>query len=141
VAGNAGTPAVVTRATAFNESSEFFYGLSVGVWSGTLRGTIWTLTTPDPITLDTSSLVFTQGSAPAVGGVRKKTFQITGNGTDDAWAFTHDWGTFDVQVAVYETATKADVGADIKRLSANAVQVSMGLAPALGENYTVVVVG
>ncbi|SRR5258706_708072 len=77
-----------TRAIDADASSEVTGGLSVWVNEGTTNAdTAWTLTTNDPITLDTTSLVFTQtsglGQITAGAGLTK-----TGNTLDVATADT-----------------------------------------------------
>lgn len=66
----AATPA--TRATDADSSAEVSSGLAVTVTEGTANGDkVWLLTTNDPITLDTTALVFTQlggGGASYVAG-------------------------------------------------------------------------
>lgn len=61
--GDGGTPYVLTRATDFDVSGEVLTGAYTFVSSGsTYAATGWTLTTPATITLDTTSLSFTQFS-------------------------------------------------------------------------------
>jgi hypothetical protein len=57
----AATPA--TRRADADTSAEVTSGMIVTVAQGTSAGTLWQLTTPDPITLDTTALTFTQVSA------------------------------------------------------------------------------
>lgn len=64
-AGSGGTPWVATRATDFDVSAEVTAGLTVAVTEGTANGpgntnggNVFMLTTPDPITLGTTSLAF-----------------------------------------------------------------------------------
>lgn len=66
-AGSGGTPWVATRATDFDVSAEVTAGLTVAVTEGTANGpgntnggNVFMLTTPDPITLGTTSLTFTR---------------------------------------------------------------------------------
>lgn len=57
--GSAGTPWVMVRATDADVSSEVTSGLFFSVTEGTTNGNSgWTLTTDDPITLNTTALVF-----------------------------------------------------------------------------------
>lgn len=61
--GSAGTPFVLTRATDADASSEVTGGLFTFITEGTTNAdTGWVLTTNDPITLNTTSLAFTQFS-------------------------------------------------------------------------------
>lgn len=62
-AGSAIAAYVLTRATDFNTSAEIYPGVSTYVLSGTTNGdTTWTLTTPAPVTLDTSNLTFAESA-------------------------------------------------------------------------------
>lgn len=62
--GTGGTPFVLTRATDNDTSAEMVSGVYSFVTAGTTQAaTGWVLTTADPITLDTTSLSFTQFGA------------------------------------------------------------------------------
>lgn len=65
--GTAGTPYILTRATDFDEDVEVFGALLVPVSEGSAnQDSVWKLTTNDPITVDTTSLSFTElGAAGA----------------------------------------------------------------------------
>lgn len=64
IVGDAGNPFVLTRATDFDTSAEVLSGSYTFTTSGTANAaTGFILTTADPITLDTTSLSFTQFSA------------------------------------------------------------------------------
>lgn len=61
--GDAGTPWVLTRATDFDSSSDISAGVFTFAAEGTQNAdTGWLLVTDDPITLDTSALLFAQFS-------------------------------------------------------------------------------
>jgi hypothetical protein len=67
-AGDGSHPFILTRATDLNTSAQFVTGIYVFVEGGTANAaTGWLLTTANPITLDTTSLTFTQFNA--AGGV------------------------------------------------------------------------
>lgn len=54
---------VLTRSSDFNTSADIYPGVSTYVLSGTANGdTIWTLTTPAPVTLDSSNLTFVESA-------------------------------------------------------------------------------
>lgn len=84
-----------------------------------------------------------------VGNVAvSRKFVTTASGTGAATSFTasHNFGTQDVIVRVYQTSATpdtqyADVEVDIVRTSASVVTVSFATAPASGANYNIVVVG
>lgn len=61
--GSASTPFILTRATDFDNSSTVASGDFTFVNNGTVNASSgWVLSTPDPITVDTTSLTFTQFS-------------------------------------------------------------------------------
>jgi hypothetical protein len=76
---------------------------------------------------------------------RKYSSSITGNNTDDTFSFTHALGSRDVMVRVYQTSAGADqyndVEVDIKRTSINTIGIYFATPPAIGETYSVVVIG
>lgn len=84
--GSAGTPWVFVRTTDADASSEVTNGLQTWITEGTVHGSSgWLLTTADPITLNTTALVFIQTNGTtqitAGGGLTK-----TGNTLDIATA-------------------------------------------------------
>jgi hypothetical protein len=66
--------------------------------------------------------------------------QTVGNGTDLSFSVTHNFGTRDVTIQVYDVATNDTVFADTVRTSTNVVDVSFSTAPA-SNAYRVVVTG
>jgi hypothetical protein len=70
---------------------------------------------------------------------RKATANV-GNGTNTSFAVTHDLGTRDVEVQVYDNATYETVEVDVVRTDSNNVTVSFTVAPA-NNAYRVVVIG
>jgi hypothetical protein len=63
--GDAGQPWILTRATDFDTDAEINEGSSCLITQGTVNGaTQWAQSTPDPITVGTTDLVFIQISAP-----------------------------------------------------------------------------
>ena len=68
-----------TRAPDADVSSEVTNGLTVVVTAGTQAGTVWTLTTPDPIVLNTTALTFTQTGATG-GGTVTSVSVVSANG-------------------------------------------------------------
>jgi len=71
------------------------------------------------------------------------TATITGNGTDTAFTVTHNFGSRDVIVAVYQGANPyAQVFVDVDAPSnTNSVTVRFSVAPTNGTTYRVVVIG
>lgn len=79
-------------------------------------------------------------------GVRKFVDEIAGDNSNDSFTITHNFGTRDVTVQIYQTSGTPDtqfqdVEADIVRTSTSAITVSFASAPATGTTYNVVVVG
>jgi hypothetical protein len=66
--------------------------------------------------------------------------QTVGNGTDTTFSIIHNFGTRDVLVQVYDSATHDTVITDVVRTNTNQVDVSFSAAPASGA-YRVVVTG
>lgn len=71
---------------------------------------------------------------------QKYTGTITGNGTTTSFTVTHNLGSRDVIVNVYDGSNYEDVIVDIVRTSTSALTVSFASAPASGKTYKVVVV-
>ena len=70
---------------------------------------------------------------------RKATASV-GNGTNTSFAVTHNLGTRDVQVQVYDNASYDTVECDVVRTNSNTVTVSFTVAPTTNA-YRVVVIG
>ena len=73
-------------------------------------------------------------------GFTKKAAADVGNTTNTSFAVTHNLGTRDVVVNIYDNASYDTVEADVVRTDANNVTVSFNTAPATNE-YRVVVIG
>jgi hypothetical protein len=74
--------------------------------------------------------------------VRKVSSDITGDSTTSSFTITHNLGTRDVQVEVYDAASPYDcVVVDVERSTTNAVVVRFASAPVTGVNYRAVIVG
>jgi hypothetical protein len=73
---------------------------------------------------------------------RKHVGDISGNATDTAFSITHNLGTREVQVQVYDAANLYDtVEVDVERTSTSVITIRFATAPANGVNYKVVTVG
>ena len=70
----------------------------------------------------------------------KKATANVGNGTNTSFAVTHNLGTRDVQVQVYDNASYDTVECDVVRTDSNNVTVSFTVAPTTNA-YRVVVIG
>ena len=73
-------------------------------------------------------------------GYTKKVSASVGNGSNTSFAVTHNLGTRDVQVQVYDNATYDTVEVDVVRTSTSVVTVSFAVAPT-SNAYRVVVIG
>jgi hypothetical protein len=91
-----------TRATDADSSAEVNSGMLVYVEEGTVNGgTLWALSTPNPITLDTTSLTFTEVSGGGGGGVSDHG-ALTGLADDDHTQYAKSDGT---RLRAYRNAT------------------------------------
>ena len=64
---------------------------------------------------------------------------ISGDGTTTSFTITHNMGTRDVMVQVYDTTTYETVITDVTRTSTSVVTIDFGIAPAVSANYRVLV--
>jgi len=158
------------RTADANADSEMTNGMLVGVTGGDLMNqVIWMLITADPITLGTSELEFQKfrsihdlsvasstGLELTAGGllqyadvaVARKTLgaaeeysALVGNGVDTTYTVTHNMNTDLAAMPVVIRVSDGEFAiAQIKRVSANAISVTFGSAPATNA-YKVVVVG
>jgi hypothetical protein len=127
--GSAGTPYVLTRATDFDQNAEVTDGAAVFVGEGsTLLDTGWVLITNDPITVDTTVLVFTQftgtGAIIAGAGLLKtgSTIDVELDTAAGAQTTGADGGSsgleFDVTGVGGKLRAKVDPAGGIQRLAA-----------------------
>lgn len=85
---------------------------------------------------------FTNDGSTFYDMVRKVSSDITGDSSNTAFTITHNLGTRDVQVQVYDAASPYDtVETDVERTGTNSATIKFATAPAIGVNYRVVVVG
>ena len=90
----------------------------------------------------TDSWTFTNNGSTFYNMVRKVSSDITGDSSTTSFTITHNLGTREVQVQVYDAASPYDtVELDIERSTTNAVVVKFASAPAVGANYKAVIVG
>lgn len=138
--GNATTEAELKRADDFNASEKIQSGISITVDEGDLHSnTTWRLTTPDPITLDTTALVFTSAGKPATGAA-KFADDIDGDDSTTDFTITHGLADGDVQVQVWNKATKALVLTDVKIIDDDEIEVGFAEAPPTTAHYRVVII-
>lgn len=130
-----------TRASDADAGTELTGGSFVFVEEGTTNAeTGWVATHNGTPTLGTDPVTFSKFSAPATG-VQKFSADITGNALATQFTVTHNFGTTDVQVQVWEASSNAWVITDVTRVDANSVRVDFATAPANAKVYRVVVMG
>jgi hypothetical protein len=134
------TAAVLTRAADFNDSTDIINGTIVPVSDGTDNaGTQWKLTPGTvPSLLGTTSLVFTKQVTDTTKVV-EMTFAIAGDDTTTSFPFNHNLATLNVTHEIRDDATGETVIAKFTRTNANTVTVDFGVAPATGENMTLII--
>lgn len=149
------------RATdADGDNNDVTPGLQTEIEEGaTLAGSFWYLITPNPITLGTTALTFSQvnkaftptaGTGIVISGsqiavdtsvVTRKFAQAIGDGTATSFVITHNLGTLDVMANIYRTASPFDeVLADIQHTSINSITVLFNTAPTASQ-FRVVIIG
>jgi hypothetical protein len=90
----------------------------------------------------TDSWTFTNNGSTFYNMVRKVSSDITGDSTTSSFTITHNLGTREVQVQVYDAASPYDtVEVDVERSTTNAIVVRFASAPITGVNYKAVIVG
>lgn len=72
---------------------------------------------------------------------QKKTFQVTGNSSATDFTITHNLGTKDILIAVYEDATGYTAYPNVERTTTNTAKIYFKVAPATGIKYNIVVIG
>jgi hypothetical protein len=138
--GGPSDPWVLTRAGDFDETADVYSAVKVSVSEGaSSHDSTFILVTDDPITLDTTDLLWTL-STGNVPQVVQRRHLITGTGSQTSFTFTHNLDTLDVTVDLVAQATGETVYADVAR-TANAVTVSFSPAapPASGEEFAVLI--
>jgi hypothetical protein len=90
----------------------------------------------------TDSWTFTNNGSTFYNMIRKVSSDITGDSTISSFTITHNLGTREVQVQVYDAASPYDtVEVDVERSTTNAIVVRFASAPITGVNYKAVIVG
>ena len=127
--GDGSNPFVLTRATDADQDAEVTAGAAVFVAEGTVNSdTGWVLTTNDPITVDTTNLVFTQftGTGAIIGGAgilkTGATLDVELDTAAGAQTTGADGGSsgleFDVTGAAGKLRAKVDPAGGIQRVAA-----------------------
>jgi hypothetical protein len=136
----AGAQAVLTRADDFNQSAEFVNGMRIPVTQGTANaGTVWKLTTADPITLDSSNLIFVIDIAKFTEIAEAK-FTVVGDASTTVYPpFTHNFDTKNVSVDLFDELTGETVYVAVQRSSVNDIIITVGEPLGVGNNLTAIV--
>jgi hypothetical protein len=130
-----------TRTTDFNSWANI-PGSLMAVEQGTVNADAVYLSTADQGgTLGTTNVTFSRLNMPAVAGVVKFATTITGDAATTSFTVTHNLGTTDVQVQIFDVANDLMVLADVKRPTSNTVAIVFAVAPANAKAYRAVVVG
>ena len=147
-----------SRATDADTAAEVF-SMATFVQEGTANGNKqFVCTTDNPITLNTTSLVFAQvgsgttytaGTGISIGGsvvsidtavTARKAGATIGDGSATSFQLNHNFGTTDIVAFVREVSTGNQVYPDIQHTTANQTTVTFAVAPTAGQ-YRVTVVG
>jgi len=140
--GDASNPAVLQRADDFDIDDIIESGLRIDIEEGEVNNdTTWKLITPDgsDIIVGTTTLNFSRVTniQPEI----KVADTIEGNGTTTTFTIVHNLGTTDVKITVLNIATGATVWTDTSIVDENSITVSFAVAPPVGRNYRVIVIG
>lgn len=92
-----------------------------------------------PITIDDNGHISGYGSAAVL--LAKYVGTITGDDSTTDFSITHNLGSRDVTIQVYDTTSYEDVIVDTERTSINSITVSFASAPVTGKEYKVVIIG
>ena len=71
----------------------------------------------------------------------KYTTTLTGDGTTRTFTVTHNLGSRDVTIQVYDASSYEEVIVDVTRTNTNTATIGFASAPAVGTDYKVVVIG
>lgn len=130
-----------TRSSDADTGLELTGGAFVFVEEGTANAdTGWVATHNGTPVLGTDPVTFSKFSAAATG-VQKVAADITGNGALTSFAVTHNLGTKDVQVEVWEFTTDLKTLVEVVRTDTNTVTINFATAPANAKVYRVVMIG
>jgi len=133
--------------TQFSAAGEYTAGngidISSGVISAVVQGTEGMQLTSSGIGINAGTGLEFDGGTGAIkvtdySLLVKKFAANIGDGTNTSFAVTHNLGTRDVEVAVYDAATYEEVVTDITRTSTNVVTIGFAVAPTTNA-YRVVV--
>ena len=92
-----------------------------------------------PIKIDANGHISAYGSAQTI--LKKYSANITGDATVTSFTITHNLGSRDVIIQVYDNSTYDEVMVDITRTTTNTATIAFASAPASGKVYRVVCIG
>lgn len=92
-----------------------------------------------PITIDANGHIASYGTAAEL--LKKYSTNITGNGSSTSFTVTHNLGSRDIIIQVYDNITYEEVIVDIYRTTASTATIEFAQAPVSGKTYRVVVIG
>ena len=135
------TMGVFKRSERMSKSSQFNNGQLIPVWEGLIYGnSIFTLTTDEAITLDTTPINYEKYKGSEEGAKKYKE-TIVGNDVATTWTITHGLGTKDVDVNIYDNATGEKVYFGVNIVSENAIEIISGVVLTPDDKFDVVVIG
>ena len=92
-----------------------------------------------PIKIDANGHISAYGSAQTI--LKKYSTNITGDASASTFTVTHNLGSRDVIIQVYDNSTYDEVMVDITRATTNTATIAFAKAPASGKVYRVVCIG
>lgn len=92
-----------------------------------------------PIKVNKQGQITELGTAVTI--LKKYAADITGNASTTSFTITHNLGSRDITVQVYDGTTYEEVMVDITRTTTSAVVIAFAQAPASGKKYRVVCIG
>lgn len=92
-----------------------------------------------PIKVNKQGQITELGSAVTI--LKKYAANITGDGTTTSFTVTHNLGSRDVTIQIYDGSTYEEVIVDVTRATTNTATIGFATAPASGKVYRVVCIG
>lgn len=92
-----------------------------------------------PIKIDANGHISAYGSAVTI--LKKYAGTITGDSSKTSFTITHNLGSRDVIIQVYDGTSYDEVIVDVTRTNTNTATIAFASAPATGTTYKVVVIG
>ena len=139
-AGDVTNPAILTRATDFDEDAEILEGVRINVDAGALfADSTWKLATTGIIVIDTTALAFIMTSQSQ--GTAKFVATVLGTGVATELNIQHELGTPDLSVTVRNITTNALVITDWEVVDNDNIKLLFAIPPDNTMNFRVVVIG